>query len=109
MPTLTSPTITRARLRAVDADAPRRDARAPGTLDVLFLSASGALGGAERVLLDLAEGIRREEPRLRIGAIVASPGPLQEQLEGTGVMVVPLHLPTTLAGMGDFALQRAPR
>ena len=52
---------------------------------VLFLSYSGVLGGAERVLLDCATRLGRP-------ALVACPeGPLAATARGAGVAVVPIR------------------
>lgn len=73
-------------------------------LDVLYLSASGQLGGAERVLLDLIGALRRDHPRLRMAALLGAQGPLEGELMALGVEVLSLPFPAAFARLGDFSL-----
>jgi len=68
---------------------------------VAFLSATGRLGGAERVLLDLLASIRAAEPEWPLHLVVLGPGPLAERAADLGVAVHPLPLPGMLARTGD--------
>ncbi|HEU4561393.1 MAG TPA: glycosyltransferase family 4 protein [Longimicrobium sp.] len=68
---------------------------------IAFLSATGRLGGAERVLLDLLASLRQAEPRWRLHLVVLGDGPLAERAEELGVTVHPLPLPGRLARTGD--------
>jgi glycosyltransferase involved in cell wall biosynthesis len=68
---------------------------------VAFLSASGRLGGAERVLLDLAAALRAAHPGWDLHLVVLGDGPLAERAAALGVAVHPLPLPGRLARTGD--------
>ncbi|HET7464309.1 MAG TPA: glycosyltransferase family 4 protein [Longimicrobium sp.] len=68
---------------------------------VAFLSASGQVGGAERVLLDLLASLRAAEPEWPLHLVVLGPGPLAERAAELGVTVHPLSLPAMLARTGD--------
>ena len=57
---------------------------------VLFISHQSALGGAERSLLELLEGLRGRGVQLMLACPV--PGPLAEAATGLGVRVFPLKL-----------------
>lgn len=81
-------------------DVPSPRARRPA-LDVVFLSASGELGGAERALVDLVAGLRQERPALRLGVVVAAPGPLASILAKLGAHVEELPFPPAVAALGD--------
>jgi glycosyltransferase involved in cell wall biosynthesis len=68
---------------------------------VAFLSASGRVGGAERVLLDLLASLRAAEPEWALHLVALGAGPLAERAAELGVTVHPLPLPGMLARMGD--------
>jgi glycosyltransferase involved in cell wall biosynthesis len=68
---------------------------------IAFLSATGRLGGAERVLLDLLASLRQAEPRWALHLVVLGAGPLAERAAELGVQVHPLPLPDRLARTGD--------
>ena len=76
---------------------------APGT-DLVVLPTSAERGGAERALLDMLAGIRAGDPALRIVAVTVAAGPLDAELARLGVEVMPLHLPRSVAVLGDAAL-----
>jgi len=68
---------------------------------IAFLSASGRLGGAERVLLDLLASLRAVEPGWDLHLVILGDGPLAERAGALGVAVHPLALPNRLARTGD--------
>ena len=76
----------------------------PRAVDLVVLPTSAERGGAERALLDMLAGIRAGEPSLRIVAATVAAGPLDAELARLGVEVVPLHLPGSVAVLGDAAL-----
>jgi glycosyltransferase involved in cell wall biosynthesis len=79
--------------------APGAFARPP--LSVVYLSASGALGGAERSLLDLLASLRAAEPGWRLEVVAPEDGPLLEAVRALGVEGRVLAYPPALAGLGD--------
>jgi glycosyltransferase involved in cell wall biosynthesis len=82
------------------ADEPRAAfARPP--LSVVFLSTSGALGGAERSLLDLLSSLRAAEPAWRLAVVAPDGGALVEAVRALGVEARVLPFPPALAGLGD--------
>ena len=72
---------------------------------LLYLSPTGALGGAERVLLAVLAGMRAEQPAPELLLIVPEEGPLAERAAKLGVETKVLPLPGGLAGLGDSVLQ----
>lgn len=70
-------------------------------MKVAFLSASGRIGGAERVLLDLLASLRASKPEWALHLVVLGAGPLAERAAELGVTVHPLPLPERLARTGD--------
>ncbi|HEX6041373.1 MAG TPA: hypothetical protein VFZ20_25195, partial [Longimicrobium sp.] len=68
---------------------------------MVYLSASGALGGAERALLDLVASLRAAEPSWRLTVIAAEEGPLPERVRALGADARVLPFPRALAGLGD--------
>ncbi|HEX6367306.1 MAG TPA: glycosyltransferase family 4 protein [Longimicrobium sp.] len=74
-------------------------ARAP--LSVVYLSASAAMGGAERALLDLLASLRAAEPEWRLALVAPEDGPLAAAARALGVDARVLAFPPALAGLGD--------
>jgi glycosyltransferase involved in cell wall biosynthesis len=72
-------------------------------MKIVFLNPSGALGGAERSLLDVMASVGQTEPSAALNLIVAAPGPLVQEAEKFGVHVVLLPLPRELVVFGDSA------
>ncbi|HZG44397.1 MAG TPA: hypothetical protein VEY93_15710, partial [Longimicrobium sp.] len=68
---------------------------------VAYLSASGALGGAERVLLDVLASLRAAEPSWPLTVISGDDGPLLERARALGVEAHVLPFPRALAALGD--------
>ncbi|HEX2080277.1 MAG TPA: glycosyltransferase family 4 protein [Longimicrobium sp.] len=79
---------------------PAGDAARP-PLSIAYLSASAALGGAERALLDLLASLRAAEPSWRLALVAPGEGPLPEGARGLGVEVRVLPFPPALAALGD--------
>lgn len=78
---------------------PGRPPRPP--LHVVYLSASAALGGAERALLDLLASLRAAEPGWRLTVVAAEDGPLLHRARALGADARVLAYPRALAGLGD--------
>jgi glycosyltransferase involved in cell wall biosynthesis len=68
---------------------------------IVFLSASGRIGGAERLLLDLAASLRAAEPEWELHVVVAGEGPLVREAMALGAVVHPLPFPAALERTGD--------
>ncbi|MGH9415318.1 MAG: glycosyltransferase family 4 protein [Terriglobales bacterium] len=68
---------------------------------VVYLAASGQVGGAERCLLSLLAGLDRE--RFDPAVVVGSPGPLLEMLEGQGMAAQMLPMPMPLRRLSRSA------
>ncbi len=74
---------------------------------LLYLSPTAAIGGAERVLLDLLGMIRTARPAWPMGLIVGSDGPLAVEARAVGVDTIVFPFPPDLARMGDAGLASA--
>jgi glycosyltransferase involved in cell wall biosynthesis len=72
---------------------------------LLFLNAIGAVGGAERVLLDLLASLRRAEPNAELHLAAGTDGPLLSAAESRGARATLLPMPAGLVGVGDSALR----
>jgi glycosyltransferase involved in cell wall biosynthesis len=73
---------------------------------VLFLDPAGALGGAERCLLDLAASLSAHvgaDP-IDLGLVAGRDGPMIEEAQALGMQVIRLPLSDRLAAVGDSAL-----
>jgi glycosyltransferase involved in cell wall biosynthesis len=68
---------------------------------IVYLSASGSLGGAETALLNLLGGVRKARPNHELHVIAAADGPLLERLALLGVRGIVLPFPDVLANTGD--------
>src|SRR6202008_2457675 len=86
-----------------------RDRGFSGAMRVAFLSASGELGGAERVLLDLLAALRQAEPGWELHLVAGTDGPLPREAARRGVAVHPLPLPAALSRLGDAQLSAGGR
>jgi glycosyltransferase involved in cell wall biosynthesis len=71
---------------------------------ILFLNGTAALGGAERLLLDLLASLAEAEPRPALHLVVGEDGPLAELAAAGGAEVSVLPLPRRLREVGDSAL-----
>jgi glycosyltransferase involved in cell wall biosynthesis len=68
---------------------------------LLFMSACGEMGGAERSLHDLLASLRAARPAWELTLVVPAAGGLAERAERLGVRVVVLEFPRGLALLGD--------
>jgi glycosyltransferase involved in cell wall biosynthesis len=68
---------------------------------ILYLCSSGQMGGAERVLLDLAASLRRSHPAWELHLAAVAPGPLISAATDIGVSATVLPLPAALANLGE--------
>jgi glycosyltransferase involved in cell wall biosynthesis len=68
---------------------------------IAYLNPVGALGGAERSLLDMMASVRLAMPSASLSLIVGTEGPLIEEARKLGVRVVPLPMPPNLMELGD--------
>ena len=85
----------------------RRGGCKKGAMRILFLSASGQLGGAERSLIEMITSLRRAEPGWAIGVVVSEDGPLVHRARELGAEVQVAAFPDTLARLGDSGLGSA--
>lgn len=76
-------------------------------MKVLYLNPVGALGGAERLLLDLFVAVRDVAPRLELGLFAGTEGPLLARAEALGVRARLVPMPAPLASAGDSGLRGA--
>ncbi len=72
-------------------------------MNIVFLSASGQLGGAETSLLDILASVRQAQPGWKLGLISCEDGPLLRRANGLGVETRALPFPQTIACLGDSA------
>jgi glycosyltransferase involved in cell wall biosynthesis len=70
-------------------------------MKLVFLSACGEMGGAERSLYDLLASLRAARPRWELTLVVPRAGGLAERAVRLGVAVNVLEFPRTLARLGD--------
>lgn len=70
-------------------------------MKIIYLSASGQLGGAEKMLLDLLASVRAAEPGWRLRLLVGEDGLLIERAWELGVETTVLPFPYALARLGD--------
>jgi glycosyltransferase involved in cell wall biosynthesis len=68
---------------------------------VMYLSASGELGGAERSLLDMAASIRAARPSWNLGLVAGSDGPLIGRAAALGVAAAVVPFPPALSRLGE--------
>jgi len=71
---------------------------------ILYLSQSGVLGGAERVILDLAAVLRTIRPTWKLALIAPAAGALEETARALGIATTILPFPTSLARLGDASV-----
>ena len=79
---------------------------APGPLSVLHVSASGNLGGAERVLLDHMRWQQHHDPATVPSLLTLEAGPLLDAARDAGVAAWCLPLPPGLAHLGESGSSR---
>ncbi len=71
---------------------------------ILFLSPTAAMGGAERVLVDLLAMVRRARPAWTVGLVIGNDGPLADDARRLGVQTTVLPFPRDFAQLGDAGL-----
>lgn len=71
---------------------------------LLYLTPTSAMGGAERVLLDLLSIVRAARPSWTLGLIVGNDGPLTSEARALGVDTTVLPFPRDFAQLGDAGL-----
>ena len=72
---------------------------------ILFLNPIGALGGAERSLLDIFSALRELEPGWQLFLLAGADGPLLSEASKLGVVSEVLPMPDELLVLGDSAHQ----
>lgn len=72
---------------------------------IVFLSPSGALGGAEIALLEMLGGLREARPSWNLNVVASAPGPLVERASGLGISSTSLTFPASLARLGEWGLR----
>ena len=73
-------------------------------MKILFLSQSGAIGGAERVILDAIATICTIQPRWEVSLIAPVTGALTDRAQELGVATRIVAFTRVLAGLGDTRL-----
>jgi glycosyltransferase involved in cell wall biosynthesis len=76
-------------------------------MKVLFVSPTGALGGAERVLLAILAALRQARPATHCHLLALAPGPLVERAAELGTETTVLPAPFALQTFGDSRLNAA--
>ena len=71
---------------------------------IVYLSTSGALGGAERSLLDVLGSVREACPRWHLHLLSPEDGPLVEEARSLALETQVAPFPPALAGLGDADL-----
>jgi glycosyltransferase involved in cell wall biosynthesis len=74
---------------------------------ILFLNITAAVGGAERLLLDLMTSLRQADPSLSLHLAVGENGPMTDEARQRGVAVTILPIPQRLREFGESGLQHA--
>jgi glycosyltransferase involved in cell wall biosynthesis len=74
---------------------------------VLFLNPVGAVGGAERVLLDLVASLRAAAPSVEVHLGAAADGPLIDAARALGAAATVLPLPAAAGELGESGLSGA--
>src|ERR1700719_1633353 len=69
---------------------------------VMYLSAAGELGGAERSLLDVLASIRQAQPSWALHLVTAEDGPLAARAAELGVTTEELPFDAALSRVGEF-------
>ena len=70
-------------------------------MKLVYLNPTGQLGGAERVLVDLLDGLRVARQDWSFQLIAASDGPLVRKVDALEIPAFILRYPSTLARLGD--------
>ena len=72
---------------------------------VMYLSASGEVGGAERSLLDILASIRAAQPSWPLALMAGSEGPLVGHASRLGVAARVLPFPPALSRLGEAGVE----
>jgi glycosyltransferase involved in cell wall biosynthesis len=72
---------------------------------VMYLSASGEIGGAERSLLDILASIRAAQPSWPLALVAGSDGPLVDRAHRLGVAARVLPFPSALSRLGEAGVE----
>lgn len=72
---------------------------------IVYLNPVGALGGAERALLNLLASLRQTARQVRPHLLICGHGPLAETARAIGVDATVLPIPVDLAALGDSGLR----
>jgi len=75
-------------------------------MKIVYLSPSGGLGGAERLLLNMLTSLRRLDEQIDPHVIMLSRGPLGDALRDIDVDVTECPMPWQLARLGDSRLRQ---
>jgi len=70
-------------------------------VNILYLDSLGAVGGAERALLDLLAGLKTAHPDWHLALVSGSDGALVDEARALGVAASVLELPPAIAMLGD--------
>lgn len=70
-------------------------------MNIVFLNATGQLGGAERVLVCMLQSLRKARPDWDLQVIAAEDGPLIPLVMELGFAVTVLPLPSRIAALGE--------
>ena len=70
-------------------------------MKIVYLNASGQMGGAERSLLDFMASLRAADPQVALELIAGAGGAFLDQARALGVEAHPLLYPRALARLGD--------
>ncbi len=74
-------------------------------MNIVYLSPTGLLGGAEMCLLDVLASLRGARPDWSLSLIVGEDGPLRSEAQALGVSCLVLALPPLVAKLGDAGLK----
>ena len=70
-------------------------------MKVMFVSATGQIGGAETSLLEVLASLARAEPSWTLHLVVPSPGPLEARAAALGIETTMLPFPEPVARLGE--------
>jgi glycosyltransferase involved in cell wall biosynthesis len=70
-------------------------------MNVMFLSATGQIGGAETSLLEILGSLRQAEPSWTLRLVMPSAGPLESRAASLGVQTMVLPFPHRVARLGE--------
>ena len=70
-------------------------------MKILYLNPAGALGGAERALLDVIASMREVNPDWELALVTAAEGDVLDEARALGIVATALPFPKALAAAGD--------